>query len=245
LKYAIISDVHANWEALQAVWESLLKEQVDRVIFLGDMVGYGPDPNQVIEYLTEHVDISLAGNHDWAALGRTSIDYFNPHAKAAILWTQGVLSQENRTILAELPLQHAEREESLLFVHATPYEPDQWHYIFTLEDALINFSAFEERICFVGHSHYPLFIESYRDNRVAILSNKGVLEIREENRYIINVGSVGQPRDGDPRACYLIYDSRARIIELKRVVYPITRTQEKMQAKGLSEYLIKRLGIGR
>jgi diadenosine tetraphosphatase ApaH/serine/threonine PP2A family protein phosphatase len=244
LRYAIISDVHGNWEALQAVWHKVEEEEVNRIIFLGDMVGYGPDPNLVIDDLARKADITLAGNHDWGALGKTNITYFNPYAKIAILWTRKVLTGTSQNILAKLPLMVKDEYEALLFVHATPKQPTKWHYIYSLEDASENFSVFTERICFIGHSHYPLFIEKDKSGRVAVKPGE-VLPLIDGHQYIINVGSVGQPRDGDPRACYTLYDSETNIVELKRVEYHIVQTQEKMQALGLPSFLIQRLAIGR
>jgi len=244
LRYAIISDAHSNWDALHKVLQDLEREGVEKTIFLGDMVGYGPDPNSVVEELLAKADINLAGNHDWAALGWTDITYFNPYAKIAILWTRKVLTDSNRKNLTHLKLMVKDNEESLLFVHSTPREPEKWHYIFTLEDAEENFSTFAEKICFIGHSHYPSFIEKNERGQLAVKPSP-LLKLEPGCQYIINVGSIGQPRDGDPRACYTIYDSSLGSVQWKRIPYDVVKTQAKMRALGLPPYLIDRLALGR
>lgn len=244
MKYAILSDAHGNWEALQRMLQDLEHEGVEKIVFLGDMVGYGPDPNTVVEKLTAYADISLAGNHDWGALGWTDITYFNPYAKIALLWTRKVLTDSNLKKLATLKLTAKDKEEGLLFVHSTPREPEKWHYIFSLEEAEDNFYTFTEKACFIGHSHYPLFIEKKENSKLAVKPGP-LLKLEQGCQYIINVGSIGQPRDGDPRACYAVYDSGLGTIQLKRVPYDVVKTQEKMEALSLPSYLIERLALGR
>jgi predicted phosphodiesterase len=244
LRYAILSDAHGNWEALQSVLQDIEYEGADKIVFLGDLVGYGPDPNIVVEELTAKADINLAGNHDWAAVGRIDITYFNPYAKIAILMTRKLLTVSNLKKLTKLKLIAKDTEERLLFVHSTPREPEKWHYISTLEDAEENFSALTERVCFIGHSHYPLFIEKNGEGTPAV-KPVHLIKIEQGCQYIINVGSIGQPRDGDPRACYAIYDSSSKTVQLKKIFYDVVKVQEKMQALGLPPFLIDRLAIGR
>lgn len=243
MKYAILSDVHSNLEALGSVLQEIERDCPDRKIFLGDAVGYGPDPNGVVEPLAAYCDVCLAGNHDWAALGWTDIQYFNPYAQEAILWTQKVLTPTNWARLKGLRLEWTEGD--LRGTHATPKEPDQWHYLFTLSEAGRNFRCFTEKLCFIGHSHVPLFLERDPSGTIHIYPKGEALTLREGYRYIINVGSVGQPRDGDPRACYALYDSETQAIQLKRVAYDIARVQEKMRREGLPGYLVERLVRGR
>jgi len=238
MRYAIISDVHANIEALNAVLEKLREEGVDNLLFLGDSVGYGPNPNECIEILKETTKILLAGNHDWAAVGMADIEYFNPYARAAIEWTQETLNDKNRTFLKKLPL--TETLDNILLVHATPREPEQWHYLLTIRDAYINFHFFSEKICFIGHSHSPAIIEYSPDGKTAVYKDHA--DIKEDHRYIINVGSVGQPRDGNPQAAYAMLNKNS--VGIKRVSYDIVSTQKKMRDAGLSSYLIDRLSRG-
>lgn len=243
MKYAILSDVHSNLEALESVLQEIRQECPDRKIFLGDAVGYGPDPNRVVELLVGHCDVLLAGNHDWAALGWTDIQYFNPYAQDAILWTQKALTPANLERLKGLKLEWTEGD--LRGAHATPKEPDQWHYLFTLSDATRNFRGFSEKVCFIGHSHVPLFLERDLSGAIHVYPQRESLTLREGCRYIINVGSVGQPRDGDPRACYALYDSEGQTVQWKRAVYDIARVQEKMRRQHLPGYLVERLVQGR
>ncbi len=238
--YAIISDVHANFEALHAVLDNLEKESFDALLFLGDSVGYGPDPNECIDLLRAHTNIVLAGNHDWAVIGLTETGYFNPYAKAAIEWTIGVLTDKNKNFLKNLRLTETLEDDGIYLVHSTPKEPEQWHYLSHEYDARINFNYFEEKLCFVGHSHIPFIVEKTPSGKIRFLYD--YVEIEDKNRYIINAGSVGQPRDGNPDAAYVLL--KDNIIEIKRVSYNIVLTQEKMRKAGLPSYLIDRLSLG-
>lgn len=242
MKYAILSDVHSNLEALESVIQEIQRDCPDRKIFLGDAVGYGPDPNGAVELLAGYCDVWLAGNHDWAVLGWTDLHYFNPNAQEAILWTQKVLTPTNLERLKEPRLEWTEGD--LRGVHATPKEPDQWYYLFSLSETAKNFRCFSEKICFIGHSHMPLFLEKDPSGALNVYHEEA-LTPREGCRYIINVGSVGQPRDGDPRACYALYDSESLTVQWKRVKYDIARVQKKMQRQGLPRYLVERLAQGR
>ncbi|UCD36446.1 MAG: metallophosphoesterase family protein [Nitrospiraceae bacterium] len=239
LSCAIISDVHANLEALRSVLTSIDKEKVDSIFFLGDSIGYGPDPAECLDVLRQRADVILAGNHDWAVAGLTDVAYFNPYARAAIEWTRDRLSSEQKEILRLLPLTAA--RDCMFLVHGTPYEPDQWHYLIHKEDAEMNFRFFEEQLCFVGHSHIPFIAEKTQTGRIR--SHSRTAEIKRQHRYMVNVGSTGQPRDGNPEAAYAIL--RDNSVVIKRVSYDIVRTQTKMRKAGLPEYLAERLLLGR
>lgn len=240
MRYAIISDVHANLEALNAALEKIKKEKVDALFFLGDSVGYGPNPNECIETLKEKAAVLLAGNHDWATLGLTDVEYFNPYARAAIEWTKNALSDKNRVFLERLPIAEIVRHNSIYLVHSTPKEPKQWHYILNTWDAYINFQFFTERICLIGHSHHPFIAEQNPESRISVY--KDFAHFKEGCRYIVNVGSVGQPRDGNPDAVYALLNKN--FIEIKRVAYDIVSTQKKMREAGLPSFLIERLSRG-
>jgi diadenosine tetraphosphatase ApaH/serine/threonine PP2A family protein phosphatase len=241
MRYAVFSDVHSNLEALTVVVADIEQKKIDDVMFLGDAVGYGPNPNECIDILVGRCKILLAGNHDWGVLERTDITYFNEYARYAIEWTKGVLTKKNNNILKSLPVRKESRGEDILFVHSTPKEPEEWHYLLTLWDAEINFQYFDNKFCFLGHSHQPFIIERLPSGE--LISYKGAARIKKSSRYIINVGSVGQPRDGDPRTCYAIIDSKD--IEIMRVPYDIERVQEKMRKELLPPVLIERLSVGR
>ena len=240
--FAIISDVHANLEALRSVLYNIEKEEIDTVLFLGDSVGYGPDPNLCTEILKESTAIMIAGNHDRAACGLTDVTLFNPYARVAIDWTKDVISEHTAEHLQGLPLTAALTDDDIYLVHGTPKEPEKWHYFSSFElDALVNFRYFDRKICFLGHSHVPFISECTQTGEIAFYYGRA--EIRQNSRYIINVGSVGQPRDGNPDAAYVTF--RNNLIEIKRTSYDILLTQKKMRKAGLPAYLIDRLSVGR
>lgn len=241
MHYAIISDVHANLEALEAVLEDIRKRDLCKnILFLGDAVGYGANPNECIKLLKENSLILLAGNHDWAVLGLTDIEDFNPYAKTAIHWTMEVISEENKKTLSTFPISKSLKKDSIFLVHSTPKEPHKWHYLFSISDAEVNFKYFSERICLIAHSHQPFILERQADGRMQ--THRERVKLRKDSRYIINVGSVGQPRDGDMRACYAILNDVS--VELIRVEYDLEKTQKKMYDEGLPAFLIERLSKG-
>ncbi|MBN1482198.1 metallophosphoesterase family protein [candidate division KSB1 bacterium] len=242
MTYAIISDIHANLAALQHVLERIQDFNCDRLVCLGDIVGYGPFPNECCEIIQEKADICIIGNHDHAAIGRTSTEYFNKYAKSALGWTTKKLSAKNKRYLQERPAQVSEND--LLFVHAAPIEPLNWNYILSLYDADDNFRSFNEKVCFIGHSHVPAII-SYEDGEFPVYEQGPQVKLYNGFRYIINVGSVGQPRDKNPDACFGIYDTASSVFQLERVSYNIQDTQNAMQKKGLPIFLIERLALGR
>ncbi|GAB4538235.1 MAG: metallophosphoesterase family protein [Thermodesulfovibrionia bacterium] len=241
MPFAIISDVHGNLEALDAVLKDIRTYHKGDILFLGDSVGYGPEPGECIKTLRDETRVMLAGNHDWAVIGRTDIGYFNPYARSAIEWTMKVLSDEDRSFLEGLPVFKRIRDEDIFLVHSTPKEPEEWHYLITTWDAHINFYYFDERICLLGHSHQPVIIERTAEGELHIYRQH--VELRNGCRYIVNVGSVGQPRDGNPQASYALLGRD--YIEIKRVSYDILSTQRKMREAGLPEELIERLARGR
>ncbi len=240
MKIGIISDIHSNMEALLAVLDDM--GPVDKVIFLGDVVGYGADPEFCIKIVREIADIMVCGNHDFACCGLTSIRYFNEFAKRAVIWTSKKLSKKDLNFLANLPLKA--KYEDMLFVHSTPFEPQNWHYIFTPKDAVTSFWYFEEKICFVGHSHVPMNFSIDSSGMVHIFRDDEI-SFEDDKRYIVNVGSVGQPRDGDPKAAYGILDLEKKSFKLKRVEYDVEKAKEKIISVGLPPYLGERLLYGR
>jgi diadenosine tetraphosphatase ApaH/serine/threonine PP2A family protein phosphatase len=239
MQFIVLSDVHGNLEALMSVIDEVKANYNGDILFLGDSAGYGPDPSECIRIIREVSKVILAGNHDWAATGRMDTTYFNPYARTAIEWTQEQLTEGDRAFLDTLPLIY--RHEEIYLVHSTPKEPEQWHYLLTKWDAYINFHYFDERICFIGHSHQPVIIEMDPEGEIHISRDR--VDLKEGCRYIVNAGSVGQPRDGNPDASYVVFDGHR--IEIKRVPYDIVLTQEKMRRAGLPEYLIQRLAVGR
>ena len=242
MKLAFFSDVHANREALSAVLEDFSREKIDQCFFLGDAVGYGADPNPCIEEICRATEVRLIGNHDYAALGQIETLQFNQYARLSIEWTKQVLTSESIQKLSGFKVE--EKVADFHLVHATPKEPLQWEYLLDLDDAEENFGYFESRICLIGHSHKPLIVRKYKDEHASLHPESTVI-IEPDWRYIINIGSVGQPRDGNPKACYLVYDSEAAEARLKRVAYDVGAAQRKMKALNLPEYLIERISTGR
>lgn len=239
--YGLFADIHGNLEALEAVLEELRQKKVDQLICLGDIVGYGADPNICVEKIRQLSIPTIAGNHDWAVVGSTDINYFNPEAKEAVLWTEKILKIENKEYLKRLPLLF--EKDNFQVVHGSLKEPAEWYYILNYQEAWEAFRLMKKPLLFVAHSHMPvIFFMSKGRLRHSFTSH---LIIEEEVDYIINVGSVGQPRDGDPRASYVIYDDEKKEIFFFRVDYPIEIAQTKIRAAGLPEIEAARLSEGR
>lgn len=241
MRYGIFSDIHANLEALEAVLAELEKARVDEIICLGDVVGYGPNPNECIALVKEKVDCCLAGNHDVAPLGGLDLQYFNYVARKAIEWTARTLTSESKAFLKALPL--TRDYETFFIVHATPLEPEKWGYILSMGDAESNFAGFSQQTCFVGHSHSAWCVEKSADGRYDGRENYPISLI-DSSRYLINVGSVGQPRDRNPAAAFSVLDVENKTYELRRVPYDIPVTQKKILEAGLPELLAERLALG-
>lgn len=237
---AIISDIHANIEALEQVIDDIQKQEVDKIICLGDIVGYGPNPNECIEKLKNLGCLCLAGNHDWAALGMLDTSTFNRVAKHAIDWTKEQLTPNNLGFLQGLPLTQV--EEGCLFVHATPQNPEKWGYIIAIGHARQAFQEFHEKVCFVGHTHYPFVLQQKNEEIYNV--TKAEVEFEEDCRYLINVGSVGQPRDKNPDASYGIIDTEKNTFRFRRIPYPIQAVKEKIIQAGLDMILGTRLEKG-
>ena len=241
MKIAIISDIHSNSEALISVLEMIESIGVDEIYCLGDIVGYGPDPNDCILQVRENSSVVIAGNHDFAAVELTDISYFNVYARDAINWTANELDENNQEFLSTLEIMH--QVDDALFVHATPENPEEWDYILSNFDAESNFQVFSEQVCFIGHSHSPVIFKMGKNGDVRTL-RESVLECDPQCRYIINIGSVGQPRDADPRASFGIFDTETRMYELKRTDYAIEITQSRIIEAGLPRFLADRLSRG-
>lgn len=242
MKIAIYSDIHSNLEAFQVVIKDMERQKVEKKYFLGDIVGYGPNPNECIDLLKENSDVILAGNHDWATVGLTDTSYFNPYAQESMNWTIETLTDENKEFLKTQKPQAI--VDGLQLSHSTPCRAEEWSYIMTIQDASDNYQCLEKDICFIGHSHQPIIIEIVdKDNILPIRDIYKTLE--PKRKYIINVGSVGQPRDSNPDACYLTLDTETSVIEYRRLEYDIKRVQKKMTKHGLPKYLIDRLSMGR
>ena len=242
MKYGIIADIHGNLEALQSVLTALKDRGVDEYICVGDIVGYGADPKACIRDVREICQSTVAGNHEHAVVGLLDTNYFNANADEAINWTMKQLDEEEQTFLKGLEL--TAKLEDFFVVHATPFSPEKWSYITSTFDAYANFKSFEEKICFVGHSHIPIVYSIEIDSPRCHYSFDAKIPIVSERRYIINVGSVGQPRDGNPLASFAVYDTSVSKVEIVRVKYDVATAQKKIIDAGLPEKLASRLKAG-
>jgi diadenosine tetraphosphatase ApaH/serine/threonine PP2A family protein phosphatase len=240
MRCAVISDIHANVEALQAVLKKVESLGADKLVCLGDTVGYGANPNECAELVRERAHVVLCGNHDHAAVGETSIEYFNSYARAAILWTMGVLKPDCREYLKRLPLVGS--VDGAFLVHSTPSEPARWNYVFEPHEAIHEFNAFQERVCFIGHSHFALFFT--KEGRSCKVALPRPFTLENDTRYLVNVGSVGQPRDGFPTACFVTYDVPDGVVQFHRVEYDLSLTYQKIVKARLPRFLAERLLIG-
>jgi len=241
MRILVLSDVHANLAALEAVLTDAAGKW-DKIWYLGDLVGYGPNPNECVELLRQQEHIALSGNHDWAALDKLDISDFNEEARTAVLWTRNRLTEESLAFLDSLPAKRVQDDFTL--AHASPRHP-VWEYILDYETAFENFSHFDTPYCLVGHTHVPVLIAEEKGDDLFILTPTYTETIYlEDTRAIINPGSVGQPRDSDPRAAYALLNIEDMTWEFHRVKYPIEETQTQMRELGLPDALAARLAYG-
>jgi len=240
MRYAFLADIHGNLNAFNEVLRDIEENGgVDELWCLGDIVGYGPDPSECIALLRDYPHRCVAGNHDWAAVGKVDISDFNPDAAEACHWTGKQLSADDIKYLERLPLTLTNGDFTI--VHGSPREPI-WEYILSTRIANENLSFFETRYCLIGHSHVPLLFEQVGEN--CLLMDLPTELRLGENRLIVNPGGVGQPRDGDSRAAYAVYDGSDRVIYNYRIPYDIADTQERMEKNGLPTFLVTRLSHG-
>jgi len=240
MRYAIISDIHGNAQAFEAVIESCRQEGVGEYYCLGDIVGYGADPSRCIELIQEIDALTIAGNHDWAVLGKTDVAYFNQVAQAAVYWTQNELSLDHHNYLTKLSL--VEKREKFIMVHGTLNRPEAFNYLIDMNQASDTFYLMDRKLCFIGHTHVPQIL--IKDANLVSYSRKLIEELKGDKTYIVNVGSVGQPRDSNPNASFCIYDPDLMRIEIKRVSYNVSGAQQKILKAGLPPFLAKRLALG-
>lgn len=242
MRVLVMSDIHANYTALETVLADA--DGFEAVWCLGDVVGYGPDPNACVELLSEQPNLRcVLGNHDVAALGRLPLEAFNGDARRALLWQEKVLSASSMTFLEGLA-QKVEADEHVTLAHGSPRDP-VWEYILNTLSARLNFEAFETDFCFVGHTHVQsIFRYDEKTDRVQLDFPKVGMPVELGGRVILNPGSVGQPRDRDPRAAYAIYDTESLTWEPQRVEYDIEAVQERIREANLPEKHALRLGDG-
>lgn len=246
MRYLILSDIHSNEEALSAVLARAARRKHDRVVILGDFVGYGADPNAVIDRIRRirKRKAMIRGNHDKVVCGLDSGDLFNPVALKAARWTTGTISPGSRQFLEELPIGPVEVDGAFVICHGSPRDEDA--YIFSDYDAYLNFSASDATVCFFGHSHIPsVFTLEPHGIRVDVIRGGHVrMRLKRDSRYLINPGSIGQPRDRNPAASFAFYDSEERVVTFERVSYDVEKTREKIHRAGLPGMLGDRLLMG-
>jgi len=246
VRYLIVSDLHANWEALEAVLEDA-EGRYDRAVCCGDLVGYGADPNRVVEWVRDHCSVTVRGNHDRACTGLEDLEWFNPVARAAAVWTLDNLSPENATFVRELP--HGPSFlDGIQLLHGSPLDEDE--YVVGPEEAFEAFAYLETHLAFFGHTHLQggfvwnqARVETIPP--VPIDSDRAAMDIESGTGYLINPGSVGQPRDGDPRAAYALFDTEEKMVRYRRVRYDVDTAQNKIREAGLPHFLADRLAVGR
>jgi len=247
-RYLVISDIHSNLEALEAVLAASSKQKCDAVIVLGDLVGYGADTNAVVTRISELKPVAVVrGNHDKVAAGLDTAEDFNPMARAAATWTQNALSAETLEYVRGMPMGPILVGDDLEICHGSPADED-WYVVAEL-DALRSIEEARLPLCLFGHTHVAMSASLDPQRRLAIAAPQGhpelAVELIDESRYLINPGSVGQPRDGDSRAAYAIADLPNKLVTLYRVAYPIETAQKKILEAGLPPMLAYRLGMGR
>ncbi len=240
MKYAILGDVHSNWEALQAVLADAEKQGVNKYACVGDLVGYNANPVECLDKIRALNCTCVRGNHDHYCSNPEDLNGFHPLAADVVSWTRRQLSDDQQNFLRNLRL--VQPVESFTIVHATLDTPENWGYVFDKLEADANFAYQNTSICFFGHTHVPLAFEKSDAIRFGLYTR---IKVGLGRKYFINVGSVGQPRDGDPRSAYVVYDMLNNVIELRRVAYDIEGAQKKILDAGLPPRVAARLAVGR
>jgi len=238
--YAILGDIHGNLHALRAVLEEVEDAGADRVLCVGDVVGYGAHPGECMQAVRELNALTVGGNHDWAVAGKVSIQYFNADARDSVEWTRERLSEDEIKELTATDLLAILDDVTL--VHSTLFAPEEFDYMQTLFDVQLSFKHLRTGICFCGHSHVPVMLLNGESVECFLTPE---LTLEEGQRAIINVGSVGQPRDLDPRACYVLYDTELRKVTMRRIEYDVHAATESILQAGLPITNARRLVLGR
>ena len=242
MKYLVFSDVHGNAQALETLVDEIGEIKPDIVVSLGDVVGYGASPSECVDLVDEHCDIRIKGNHDFVAAGLAGSDSFNVTARISIEWTRSALSARRKELLAAYDT--VKRHGQCLFAHSSPVSPLAWEYVYTVTQAQEIFSGTDAKFIFIGHTHVPGII-SYDPISGTRVERSSRIEIEPGRRYLINPGSIGQPRDGVSAASFALIDARRGRICMRRIPYDVETAQERIRAEGLPESLASRLAVAR
>ncbi len=240
MKYAIIADIHGNLEAFQTVLEDIKTQNVNQIVCLGDVVGYNANPKECLQIVRDMNIPCVKGNHDEYCSSEDALEGFNPHAAEAVHWTRNQLTTDDRQWLRDL--KYSRMVGNFTIVHATLDAPQRWGYVFDKLAAAASFPYQNTQVCFFGHTHVPV---AFMRDSVVRGGTYSKFKIDVSKKYFVNVGAVGQPRDNNPKAAYVVFDTDAGTIELRRLDYDIPTTQEKIRAAGLPERLAERLEFGR
>lgn len=242
MKRAIISDIHGNLAAFTAVLKDIESQQVDEIVCLGDVIGYGAKPAECVALVERHCAIRILGNHEEMALGHVQRELLNDLALSSLQYTHDRLAEYELGCIGKY-LRREERDNTT-FVHASPHQGDQWPYLLRLRDGEIAFEAATTQLTFFGHTHLPTIFVKGPDGEVRMKTGHS-FDPDDESRYLVNVGSVGQPRDHDPRASYVVHDTAEVSVYFRRVEYDVTSEQHRMREANIPALLVERLGIGR
>ncbi|HXV27942.1 MAG TPA: metallophosphoesterase family protein [bacterium] len=237
MRYALLSDIHSNWEALETAVGHAREQQAEAWIVLGDTVGYGANPNECFEWVVQNAGVHVIGNHDKAVVDAELREWFNDEARAAIEWTAEVMKPELKDKILTFPFVRIEK--GFTVVHSSLDEPEKFFYVMNFHEAIRSFVKMENPICFIGHTHIPSCFCA--EDRTAKYMKPGVLQLEEGKRYILNPGSVGQPRDRDPKLSYGIFDEEKKTFEFIRLKYDNKKAADKIRKAGLPRYLADRL----
>ena len=254
MRCAIVSDLHSNLEAVETVLSEICKRRADQIICLGDVVGYGANPSEVLKLVREQADEIIMGNHDRAVEDLELRDSFIDWAREAIEWTAGILNESEKKLIREFPSIVIDRKVNATWTHGSAHEPGEFHYIFNSSDAELSFKSLETNFCFFGHTHIPSLFKHKRGQTpsgsdpvrdVRPLEGwylpAGTYQLAKDERYLINPGSVGQPRDRNPKLSFAFFDSGELTLEIVRLDYDNRKAAEKIRKAGLPEYLAERL----
>ncbi|MEO0232466.1 MAG: metallophosphoesterase family protein [candidate division WOR-3 bacterium] len=247
MKIVIISDIHSNYDALLELEKRLKNMEFDEIWCLGDVVGYNAEPNECVDWVRKNSKYILMGNHDYAVLQSEEKFLFNEYARRAIEWTEKKLFPENKIFLKTFKI--SLKIDEIFLVHSSPSSPLKWEYVTGVEEAIYNFNFLEEKICFLGHTHIPLIFE-LKEGKLKVIypeckDQKFLYILDRDAKYIINSGSVGQPRDGDPRLSLCIFDKKNYAVEFFRFEYDVEKAARKVFETDLPHFLGERLFIGR